>query len=611
MSKLDILQHDFTAGIRRSRSRDDLGTNAQANVLWNAKDWIIGRLGVPLGKRGGWTYQGSVFESTVTPTVPSYVAAMSNDPFNGGNFMRAIDINGKVWVAYGSEDFATWHKEMDYNSHSTEYNHPTGPPLQNGVFIGDGLFFPSCNGTAKGSTHNEIYGLDWESHGGTNNVVYLSTWLNRLVGLDAHEYLCFGDPNPSLQLWDPDAKYYLGQPGRGLAPIGRDLFIFFDGKTKKVTGDTPAGYGVITDNIAINPFSDEIGLIDAFSLTPWGTQIIWVDHSGVYASDGNSYPLDLAWAGGAQDLFREFISSYIDRATTRVACGIYSNQLYVSMTNVTTHAHIDTIVCDLNRRTWSRMTNMGFTCYVRGPLDSSETWAGVGTTIGRVAKISPVLTPSLTYQLDGDGTPVQPSFETAYFRFGPMASRIQRIFAGYEIDGTGTYEVQDIIHTGTSGHFTVNGQSINWDATAADAQTALNATLGAGIVTVTRPVAKHFVITWNAVGPQTALTVAQSTLNAVPTATTTTQGWDPPKLKVEFATDPKADPSFLSYSGAYYVDAKDIHGASDLGYHWKPIPVRAETPGVAIKVTQVNPSSKTSFHSIGVEGGPLPTYTQR
>lgn len=608
MAKLQVLQHDFTAGIRRSRSRDDLGTSPQANTLWNAKDFIIGRLGVPLGKRGGWTYQGALLETTGSSTA-SYVRAMSNDPFNGGNYMRAIDKNGKVWVAYGSADFATWHKEMDYNNHAVEYNHPTAPPLQNGVFIGDGLFFPSYNGTAAGSTHNEIYGLDWSSHERSGyNVIYMCVWLNRLVGLDAHEQLVFGDPNPSLAYWDPDSWYNLGQPGKGIAALGKDLFVFFDGHIKKVTGTTPAGYGVIEDDIAINEFSNDIGIIDAFSIAYWGTQLIWVDHNGIWASDGNSYPMDLTWAGGAQDLFLEFMRSYIDVATTRVACGVYQNMLFVSMTNMTTNTHIDTLVCDLNRRTWSRMTNFGFTTYVRGSLDSSETWGGLGTTVGRVAKISPIFTPSSTNYLDGDGTPVLPEFETAYFRFGPMDSRIHRLFVGYELEGDGVHEVQDIIHTGSSGSFTVNGQSIAWDATAADAQAALNTALGTGVVVVTRPVAKHFVITWVAVGEQAALTVATGTLNATPTATTTTQGYSIPELRVQYATNPNASPTF---TGNNRIRAVDIHGNSDEGYHWKPVPVRAEAGGIAVKVTQMYPSDKAAIHSLGSEQGPLPIYSQR
>ncbi len=602
------LQHDFTAGIRRSRARDDLGRTAGANVLWDARDWIIGRLGVPLGKRGGWQYQGSAAEASVD-TTPSYANAMSNDPFNGGNFMRLQDINGSFWYAAASESYATWHKEMDYNNHGIEYNQAQAS-RQNGVFIGDGLFFPSGDGSNPGSTHNEIYGQDWPMSDGAGEVVYLTTHLNRLVGLDLHENLWFGNPNPDLAAWDGDGKYNLGQPGKGLASLGPDLLVFFDGEVRKVKGQLPAGYGVVADDIEIARYSGDIGCIDAFSIVKWNTQVIWVDHNGVWATDGTNYPLDLAFAGGAQDLFREFISSYVDRTTTRVACGIYNNMLVVSMTNVSDHTHIDTLVCDLNRRTWSRFNNCPFTCMVRGSLDTSETWAGLGHVTGRVAAFSTVLDPTSAVALDGDGEPVNPSFQTAYYRIAEQDSRIQEVWLGYEMDTNGIQEVQTITTEATSGTWTLEGEVLDFDASVADVQDVLDA-LDSPHATASG-VPGAWIITFDTDGPQSMLAAVSVDLDEAITIVETQAGYDRPRLKFEFATDPRADPTFENYNGdPFYWDAEDLHGTDSDGYHWKPAPVRAQAGGVSVKVTQTGPSGTTSIHSIGIEAKPLPSYTAR
>ena len=604
-----VVQDAFSGGVWRSAARDGLGGKSQA-VLWDARDFILGRLGVPLGKRGGWQYQGGVCESTLTPTVPSYIHAMSNDPFNGGNFMRAQDKDGKFWIAHASEDFATWHKEMDYNNHSVEYNQD-GASKQNGIFIGDGLYFPSSDGTKLGSNHNELYGQDMQiAAGAGDEPIYLATHLNRMWGLDTHENLWAGSPSLSLP-WDEDGKYGLQQPGRGLISLGQEMLVFFDGETRLVRGTIPAGYGVTQDNIRIDKFSGDIGLIDAFSIIRWNTQAIWVDHNGVWVTDGTNYPLDLAWAGNAQDLFYEFIASYVNPATTRVACGIYSNLLVVSMTDLSDHEHIDTLVCDLNRRIWSRWQNTPFTCFVRGSLDTSETWAGVGSEVGRIAKLSTVLSPSSATALDGNDEPVVPSLQTAFYRFSPADARIIAAWLGYEMDTDGINEVQTITTAASSGTGTIAGQSVAWNANAATVQTALDTALGTGVVVVTG-VAGAWVVTWVAEGSQTALAVVQGTLNAVIVNTETAAGYDAPELKVEYATDPRAEPTFGSYAGTpYFLPAHDIHGAADDGYHWKPVPIRDQGPGIVIKVTQTGPSGTTSIFSVGVEAIPFPSHSQR
>jgi hypothetical protein len=638
-SKPQLIQHDFTAGIRRSRSRDDLGRAAGANVLWDARDYIIGRLGVPLGKRGGWTYQGTAPDDEEFTVTKGPIRAMSNDPFNGGNFMRAIDKNLNVWRSDGPS-FGAWVIEREYFNHAI--NRPANClPKQNGVFIADGLFFPSDDGTNYGSTHNELYGTDWNmATAAGDEVIYLCSHLNRLVGLDTHENLWFGDPNPTLTVWDELAKYGLQQPGRGLISLGEKLLVFFDGESRLVLGSNPAGYGVTQDDIEIKRFTFDIGLLDAFSIVRWNTQAIWADHNGIYATDGSNYPLDLTWAGNAKDLWLEFIANYDTPTTTRVACGIYSDLLVCSMTDLSGDTAIDTIVCDLNRRTWSRWTNTPFTCFVRGSLNTAETWAGIATSAGgRVAAISPVLTPTWANNADADGNIVLPSFETAYYRFGPQDGRIHRSFLGYEIDfnaapgaaASGTLDDITVtaLTTGIDGNllsFVINLDTATWGGIALD-DSSLFPQIGVyGDESQTKQDIVDAINGWTWTVPGVGFTATVPAPNAADligntnpvdshkvqlSGGTADEIADAVTLDVTWTEDPKAAPTFGSYANTtYQLQPRDRNGVADKGYHWKPVPMRVQAPGVSIKVQQAGPSAKTSIHGIGIEYQPFPNYSE-
>jgi hypothetical protein len=80
-------------------------------------------------------------------------------------------------------------------------------------------------------------------------------------------------------------------------------------------------------------------------------------------------------------------------------------------------------------------------------------------------------------------------------------------------------------------------------------------------------------------------------------------------LTVDYATDPKASPTFQSDTGtAPTLLPTDPRGDEDRGYHWQSVPVRERAPGVAIRVRQTGNSAKTAIHSLGVEVIEASTY---
>lgn len=604
------LQVDFTAGIRRNRSRDSLGTRSGANVLWACKDWVIGRLGTPLEKRGGWSYQGSALASS-----PGRVRAIVDAPFNGNHSLLVVEADGTVQRATGA--FSSW--AID----GTTVN--VGAIKQNPIFFLDNVLFPSYNGSANLAYANESTVVAFNP-GGSYKPEYLEFHNNRVWGIDGETLVAGPLGTVETTTWDDLAAYDLTQPGRGMVSVGGVLLCFFDGSTLRVTGATPAGYGVTRDDITIRPYSGDVGCIDAFSICKYQGSVIWADKDGVWQSDGANLPLDLTWHGDAKDLYREFIANWT--SNMRVSAGIYSDLLFVTMNNLSTNAFVDCLVCDIPRRVWYRFANFPFTCFARNSLGAPQTYAGVETVAGRVAALSGILSPSSTNYQDGDGTAIEPSFETAYYRFGMQPSRAQRLFLGYELDFLGTAATlsnQDITYTAavtgargneikvaivTSGAGSTATVSVNDDYFVDNANT-ITVTIGSNttkqsiVDAINNDSLASTYISASVPGGDAAEIGVAALLATALSGGASTSAY----LTVDFATDPKPSPTFGNYASAVTVDGADIHGQEDRGYHWKPIPVRKQTPGLSVRVRQTGNTAKTSIFGLGAEATALPVST--
>lgn len=86
-------------------------------------------------------------------------------------------------------------------------------------------------------------------------------------------------------------------------------------------------------------------------------------------------------------------------------------------------------------------------------------------------------------------------------------------------------------------------------------------------------------------------------------------------LLVQFTTDPHpgtpANPAFADYNdGDEYLSAVDLHGATAEGYHYRRIPVRLEGAGLAIKVSQLNSSTRTAIHNVSISVIPREGWEQ-
>lgn len=605
-SQVEVVQQDFTAGIRRARARDNLGRSPGANLLWDCRDWIIGRLGTPLAKRGGWAYQGAALASA-----PARVRSIVDCPFNGGHMLLVVEQGGRVQRS--TTPFSTWAVD------ATTVN--VGDLKQNPIFFLDTVLYPSKDGVATLNQSNEVNVATYSS--GTYKPQYLVGHKGRVTGIHK-EFLVYGPPGAPNQAWDANSAYDLAQPGTGIASLGNILLVFYGGHLDRVIGNTPAGYGVSTDDISIEQFSGDVGCIDAYSILYWEGTVIWADKNGVWQTDGSTTPLDLTFQGNAKDLYVEFMRGYIDTATTRVSCGKFSDLLFVTMTNLSTHVHIDTLVCDLPRRAWYRMQNFPFSTYAENTVGNPETWGGVETVVGRVAKLSGVLLPTSANSADGDGTAVQPDFETAFFRTSQSDARIFGVWLGYEMDFLGvaaTLVNQTVTYTAVQSGAEGNNISVSItmgtslkvvvtdSAEAGDADLIAITTIN-GVSTTAQIVAlinadsvASALVTASGGTPSAAVTLVATNLTGGSTTTAS--------LLVDTSQDPKASPTFRSYKGVTAaLVGKDRHGEESRGYHWRRVKVNAEGSGVAIRVRQSGQTATTAVHAIGIEQTPRQLYHQ-
>lgn len=608
MAGVSILQDSFDLAIRRDRSKDKIG----ANAAWNLVDYIPNRKGAPIARRGGWEQKGTFSGST-----PAYVRSGVFAPFNGGRHLLAVDSDGTVYRVTAEGE--TW--TVDGTTRNV------GALKQNPFFYFDDLFFPSPTGSATMSRANETTVAEYTYNTATYRPVYLTAHRNRLVGA-VDEKIVFGPPGDPNQTWDDDAVYVQTQPIRGLATVRSAVLVFYDGHTDIMRGGIPAGYDVVEDDIRFDALFTNIGCISAFSICGWNEKVLWADRSGVYMTDGAA-ALDLCEVAGVRDLWRQTLAEHnadIYAGNIRVASGVFSDLLHVSITNISTHTHIDTFVFDIDKYQCWRYSNTPFTCYFENPFSPHQLYAGAEINQGKVAELSHTIDEDTGYDQDveaspADGTAIEPVVEFPYHRFAHGFYRIVDLYLGYALEGE-AYATVTINPTGADNSVAYtavepgpNGNDITITYTVSGNDTPLSvdvtgtaitvnvATDGGGSATST---AAQVITAVNDDAEAAALVTAAAsgTVTGTVAAVSATNLAGAPALLVQFSVDP--DP-ILPANGAYadyddgdeYVLPVDIHGTEHEGYHWRRIPVRLEGAGVGVKVTQVDASTATRIYALG------------
>lgn len=637
-----VVQDTFSLAIRRDRGKDQIG----ANAVWDLIDYIPDLLGAGLTKRGAWEKKGSW-----DPAAPEAINAGIRADIGGTRYLLAAARNGDVWRVTQAGN--TW--TIDGTTVDV------GLLKQNPVYYWDKVFFPSPDGTQDMSVADASTVVAYTD---TTTYIpqYLVPWKNRLVGATGPN-IVFGPPGDPAQAWDDLAVYPQVENIVGLAVVSSITMVFYEGRTERIRGTTPAGYDVVEDDLIIDVLWPEVGCMDAFTICQYNDSIIWADKNGVYQTDGAA-PIDLTERGGIKTYWREVmepLASTYNAGNLRVACGMLGDLLHVTISNTNTMEVYKTFVCNVPTRQWWTYSNFPFFCYFPSPASPTgggkELFAGGFAENQNVAEISHTLEPG-NRQADENDVDILPVVEFPYHRFAPGNATIHDLYLGYAVSGApllgatapfwlaeGGGDNDDILFTstlaGVEGElgpfiyvFLINNGplsdpgfvtvSVVDPSPGGTVQITIQVpTDGAGLPSGTAQDIIDLVAAdadapdWivasvppgnDGTGVYSTPLPASSSLSGGVAGTPNTQ-----VLQVSWSGDMKPHGIEVeSYGdGAEFLGEVDVHGDADDGYHWRRVPVRKTFPGLSVTVAQVNPTDDTRIYALGLHAAREPNWSQR
>lgn len=399
ISPLDAMFSGFAQDV----SRDQLGKG----MLWRMAD-LIPNLGAPARKRGGWTYQDPAVGG-------SYISGLGYFRKTTGVTEQLVVVNntGQVTVSGAVKGIVGL----------------TGVKHNPFYFLGN-LILPSTNYAAK----------KWD--GATLTVS--KTGFN--VGCAWGDFIVWGSGTSDATLINfgvttttTIAGSTVNMPGEVVALAGlpgRMVLVWGYSDTWALFGDNPPPGG----NMQQRTLYAGNGIMDQRSLVNTGAYVIWANTTGIYQSSGSEgIPLDLTERGGISTFWRNAVSGFNLSAGWAAAATAFKNFYLISITDASRNPVV-TLLCDLETGKWIELQNVSARAFVRAPgASSSSEEAYFGRTQEpRVGKLSTLWTPgapALAY--DGDGTPVLPYLETAFYRVnGFQEDRIRTLYPSYALVST-------------------------------------------------------------------------------------------------------------------------------------------------------------------------------
>lgn len=373
------------------------------DAAWNLIDYIPGQ-GAPARERGGWSY-ASPDLSSVRATA-SYVQSVAYAPFAAGAKLCVTDEDGELYTVAST-------------SSATDIGALTGAPKQNPVFHRDNLIFPSPNGTSLCKRY-------------TGSVI--STFSPTIAGQYAIVYkdrsaVANSASQPQrIHFSDAGALTYTASgyidcsgPINAVAALRNAVLLWSPGKTERLRGATPPP----STDMILEPVFDQ-GCLDARSVANHNDFVVFANARGVFMTDGAVF-LDLTRAGGMSQYWRSLLSSYTSSWT--ISAGVYRGFYIVSLMNGATFQ--DCLACDIDRRTWFRMSNLKALCFGTTVSAADELYFG-SRVAPRLCSLSSLFSKSASVKNDADGTAVTAVWETA---FTPLQGklRIRDLYVSYDL----------------------------------------------------------------------------------------------------------------------------------------------------------------------------------
>jgi len=232
--------------------------------------------------------------------------------------------------------------------------------------------------------------------------------------------------------WDAVSSLRTSSTVTALAALRAVIIVFHAGSAERIRGSIPPNSAGVADDLNLEPLFSHVGCPDPKALASWNENVVFADEHGVHVTDG-AVIRNLVSQGGILTFWRNLWYT-----RTSVSATTFLDYYMITLGQSTGSV---TLVVDLNKRQWFRLTNMPVGTYVSsgGSSVAERVWGGL-TTANRAIRVGPVFFPAPGGQLaDDDGTPVLPVFETPWYRLGEEGrKRVRFAYLSYDARSSGS-----------------------------------------------------------------------------------------------------------------------------------------------------------------------------
>jgi hypothetical protein len=405
-----------------SFARDFPRDRMPEGYMWDMVDYVPVLLDAQLTGRGGWKWGSALHTSDFVGGVYAV--------FKEGDRLLVVDETGVMF-------------SVDLTTQALSSVGSVGHIVQNPVQHRDFVYVPNSDGTAikqvkLASGAFTLTDLPATAPKARHAVVYKDRLLlgNAPTQEQRVTFSPAGDPMATVAVggvpageWDPFSYWNTSLPLTGLAALRATVLLFHTGSVERLRGGIPPTTADPLGDMFMEPLFDRAGCGDARTIAYWQDNCIFADERGVHFTDGATVR-NLASQGSILTLWR---SLWKDRST--VAADTYLD--YYVITVIRTDGVAITLICDLQRRTWFRFSNIRARAYIHSLGAQEQLW-GCRQGAYRLAALSNCWFPTLTeIERDDDGTDVLPIIETPWYRFGDEGrKRIRFAYTSYDCRAT-------------------------------------------------------------------------------------------------------------------------------------------------------------------------------
>lgn len=227
----------------------------------------------------------------------------------------------------------------------------------------------------------------------------------------------------ALAWWDTSADV------TALGKTRTALLCFHADFVERLRGGVPPGTDRDGD-FWMEPLIGLGGCTQPHTVCYWNDNILFCDGRGAYISDGTTIR-DLSAQGGISRRWRRQQYS----RDVRIAGGIYADYWVLTMMDKTNWSFITCWVCDLYARQWFEFSNIPVISLMTA-TDMREKLYG-GTPDGKVIELTACWDDqdAATDTIDGNGVPVLPLLETAWYRMSENEAmkRVRNVFISFDL----------------------------------------------------------------------------------------------------------------------------------------------------------------------------------